>query len=394
MVITQKCTGCMACYNACPFNAIEIIQNKKGFYEPRIIEEKCKKCKICVMTCPQNHEIEKQKYKSVYAAWTKDKTIRKNSTSGGIFTEIAKKVLEEKGVIIGVIFDQNFKVVHGVIEKEEDLVKTRGSKYVQSYVGNVFKLAKKYLEEGRLVLFSGVACQIAGLKKFLNKEYSNLLTIDVLCHGVPSPKIFEEYKEKQAKNEIKNISFRYKKPNWTVFSMKIDYKNKKSYVKNTYKDKYLRAFLEDYITNETCSDCKYTGEERVGDITLADFWGYISETFKMRNTEKGISLVLINTEKGKKYFENLKNDIICLDKTFEEAKKGNQCLRNPFKKNKLYNEFWNTYFEEGYEKAFNKYIKEKKMPIKRKISLLFNNKAYVIPKTIREKMISIRDNKK
>ena len=196
MNITEKCTGCMACYNACPFNAIEIIQNEKGFYEPHIIEEKCKKCKKCVITCPQNNLAEKKENKVVYAAWSNSEIEREESTSGGIFSEIAKKVLEEDGIVVGAIYDENFKVVHGILTNKEDLQKTRGSKYVQSYIGDSFKIVKKYLDEGRKVLFSGVACQIAGLKNFLNKKYNNLITVDVLCHGVPSPMIFEEYKKR------------------------------------------------------------------------------------------------------------------------------------------------------------------------------------------------------
>ena len=393
MNITEKCTGCMACYNACPFNAIEIIQNEKGFYEPHIIEEKCKKCKKCVITCPQNNLAEKKENKVVYAAWSNSEIEREESTSGGIFSEIAKKVLEEDGIVVGAIYDENFKVVHGILTNKEDLQKTRGSKYVQSYIGDSFKIVKKYLDEGRKVLFSGVACQIAGLKNFLNKKYNNLITVDVLCHGVPSPMIFEEYKKRHNGNEISNIKFRYKKPSWTIFSMKIDYKNGSSYSNTTYKDEYIRAFLEDYITNEVCCECKYTGKDRVSDITLADFWGYISESFKNRNTEKGISLVIVNTKVVEEYFYKIKERIVYIEKTFEEAAKGNQCLRKPFQKNKLYNEFCKNYFLAGYDDTVKKYIREKNMPLKRKISLIFNDTAWIFPKEIREKLIKIRDKK-
>ena len=301
--------------------------------------------------------------------------------------------MEEDGIVVGAIYDENFKVVHGILTNKEDLQKTRGSKYVQSYIGDSFKIVKKYLDEGRKVLFSGESCQIAGLKNFFNKKYNNLVTVDVLCHGVPSPMIFEEYKKRHKGHEIANIKFRYKKPSWTVFSMKIDYEDGSSYSNTTYKDEYIRAFLEDYITNDVCCECKYTGKDRVSDITLADFWGYISESFKTRNTEKGISLVMVNTELGEEYFNKIKDRIIFVEKTFEEAAKGNQCLRQPFKKNKSYEEFWKNYFAKGYDNTFEKYIKEKNMPIKRKISLLFNDNAWMLPKGIRKKLIRIRDKK-
>lgn len=205
--------------------------------------------------------------------------------------------------------------------------------------------------------------------------------------------IFEEYKKRHNGNEISNIKFRYKKPSWTIFSMKIDYKNGSSYSNTTYKDEYIRAFLEDYITNEVCCECKYTGKDRVSDITLADFWGYISESFKNRNTEKGISLVMVNTKVGEEYFYKIKERIVYIEKTFEEAAKGNQCLRKPFQKNKLYNEFWKNYFLAGYDDTVKKYIREKNMPLKRKISLIFNDTAWIFPKEIREKLIKIRDKK-
>ena len=154
------------------------------------------------------------------------------------------------------------------------------------------------------------------------------------------------------------------------------------------------AFLEDYITNEVCSNCQYVGEDRVSDITLADFWGYISNSYKTRNTEKGISLIMINSIKGKELFENIKEDIIFIEKDIEEAKRGNRCLNRPFNKNKNYDNFWKTYFEFGYDKAFQTYIKPKSMTLKRKISLLFNDKAYLIPKKLRKKLIIIREKNK
>lgn len=390
MQIVEKCTGCMACFNACKFDAIKIEQNEKGFYVPKIDETKCKKCGLCKKVCPELNEVNKNEVKNCYAGWTLNKNVRKESTSGGLFAVLATMVLNKGGVVVGAMFDNNFKVVHGIVDKVEDLYKLQGSKYVQSYLGDVYIKAKNYLDSGKFVLFSGVSCQIAGLKNFLNKDYENLITIDVLCHGAPSPKVFSEYLLDKNFKDIKEIKFRAKKPSWTVFSMQIKHGDNKEYSKDTLKDEYIRLFLDDYITNDVCASCKYVGTSRCSDITLADFWGYISEKFSMRNTEKGISLILTNTDKGNKLIESIKDEIILIEKDIEEAKAGNQCLRVPFKKNKNYDNFWNDYIKEGYFSVKNKYFKEKNMKMKRRVSLFINDHAYIIPKKMREKIFSVK----
>lgn len=394
MRICEKCTGCTGCYAKCPVGAIEMIQNEKGFYVAYIHEDKCIHCNLCKKICPQNMgSTKKNDPLATYACWGRDEQTREESTSGGLFTVLSNLILEKNGVIFGAHFDLNFKVIHGYIEKREDLSKMRGSKYVQSYVGSSFKGAKSFLEKDRWVLFSGTACQIAGLKAYLGKEYPTLLTIDVLCHGVPSPKVFKDYKDCMSKNQdsIENIRFRYKKPSWTVFSMRIDYKNKNMYCKDTFTDPYIVGFLQDFTTNEVCSQCQYVGTKRVSDITLADFWGYISEKKKYRNNEKGISLCLVNTEKGKAIFKEIKNSIIYVEKSLEEAKNGNRCLAKSFSKNPSYDLFWEEYLSANdFEKVSITFFKPGKLSNKRKISLLFNNKAYLLPKGLRDKLIYMR----
>lgn len=396
LINEKDCTGCMACYSACPENAIKITESKKGFYIPIIDKQKCIECGKCKNTCPQINKVLKMNEKrNVKACWSKNDNIRWQSTSGGISTEIAIHIIENNGVVFGAIYDKSFKVHHCCIDNKEDLSKLRGSKYVQSYIGDTYKEVKKYLDENRNVLFTGTSCQIAGLKNFLSKEYDNLITVDILCHGVPSPKIFQEYLiNKKAEGNISDIKFRYKKPSWTVFSMRIEYENGKIYQKSTFEDQFIRGFLYDYITNEACEKCNYTGTERISDITIADFWGYISEERKYRNTEKGISLAILNTEKGSKIFDNIKNNLEYTEKNINEAKLGNQCLREPFKKNEKYNEFWNDYFQKGYDYVSEKYFTVSKQQIKRKISRLFNDNAYVFPKKLRYKLIEIRTKSK
>ena len=392
MKICDNCTGCMCCANICPFGAIEIGTDKYGFYVPKVTTEKCTKCGLCKLKCPQNHTIPKENnLKKVYASWSIDNNIRQNSTSGGLSYIIAEYIIKKGGIVVGVVFDEKFQVVHKCIDNIEELSKMRGSKYVQSYIGYSFKEIKTYLDNGKIVLFTGTACQISGLNSFLKKEYVNLITLDVLCHGAPSPLFFKDYKDNmEKKGKINQINFRYKKPSWTIFSMKIDYQNNNKYIKITFKDKFLRAFLNDYITNPSCSNCKYASANRVSDITLADFWGYISEKRKYRNTEKGISLIIVNTEKGKNLIEKNSDKIILIDKTFNEAAEGNQCLRKPFKKNKNFDNFWIDYNEKGYEYVCNKYLENKKDTLKRKTSRFFNDHAYILPKSIRNLLMNLR----
>lgn len=390
MKLVDKCTGCMACYNSCKFNAIKIIQNEKGFYVPKIDMHKCKKCGCCEKACPEKNQIEKRRWQECYAAWSNNKDVRSTSTSGGIFYEIAKEILKESGVVFGVVFNKESNLVqHTMIKDITELNNLQGSKYVQSFVGDIYLKVKEQLDNNKLVLFSGVSCQIAGLKMYLKKSYDNLITIDVLCHGAPSPKIFDEYLNDKNFKKIEKISFRYKRPSWTVFSMKVEYSGKQ-YLKDTNKDEYLRLFLSDFITNEVCSDCKYTGEERIADITLADFWGYISDKMKYRNKEKGISLVLVNSQSGEVIFNKIKNYITYINKDFLEAKDGNKCLTKPYPKNKNYNSFWNDYFKYGYKYIIDKYYAERKIPIRRKISLFINDHAYIVPKCIRKRMYNIK----
>ncbi|MCH4287615.1 MULTISPECIES: Coenzyme F420 hydrogenase/dehydrogenase, beta subunit C-terminal domain [Bacillota] len=387
MNLPKRCTGCMACYSTCKKNAIQISQNTKGFYIPLIDDSLCVGCHQCEHVCPELSEISKSKWEKCYAGWTKNDSVREKSSSGGLFFEMASVIISIGGIVYGVSIDDRNLIKHERFVNINDIKKSQGSKYVQSYVGNIFIDVEKDLIQGKFVLFSGVACQIAGLKKYLRKEYENLITIDVLCHGAPSPRVFNDYLQDNKLTKIDNINFRYKKPSWNVFSMRIDLKDNRVYEKNTCVDPYLRLFLTDLITNDVCDTCKYVGEERVSDITLADFWGYVSETRQLRNDEKGISLILINSEKGNNLIKKLPN-VKLFEKNFIEAKNGNKCLTSAFKKNKLYTDFWLDYEKEGYNYCINKYYTEQYTSSKRKLSFFINDHAYLLPRFIRNKLFS------
>ena len=393
----SKCTGCMACVNICPKEAVVLKINERGFWYPEITH-RCIECGKCINVCPQNDfKLKKNQYE-VFAVWNKDSEIRIKSTSGGMFTVIAQYVLENKGVVFGAVFNHKMEVVHDYAEDMKDLENMRGSKYVQSKTGNTFKEAEKFLKEGRIVYFTGTPCQIHGLKKFLNKEYENLITSDIICHGVPSPEVFSKYikyMENKYSSKAVHVFFRHKKPGWTIFSMKIIFENGREYIADTNTDPYIVGFLSDLYTRECCFNCRYTSDNRIGDITIADFWGYISEKRSLRNTEEGISLVIVNNSKGKEIFEKIKNNIVYVSKNINEAKSGNRCLTKPYKKNRMSERFWQEFCShKDFEGLAEEFIYTKRTSAKRKLSLYINDHAYMLPKVLRISMYKFKEKMK
>jgi len=387
----EKCTGCGACAANCLKNAISMQEDEKGFSYP-VISENCVECGLCKKTCPQisNKIGVNDGIKSIYAAFTKDEHIRSQSSSGGLFTELASYIIGEKGIVFASRFECGTKrLVFDSCENIEDLKKFRGSKYLQSSTGLAYIDIKKELKTGRKVMFVGTACQVSGLKNFLGKDYANLFCVDIICHGVPSPKIWSEYVdmlERQYKSNAVSASFRYKRPSWTQFSLKVEFENKKEYIRSKFDDPYLISFLKEMSIRENCYSCPYTNTMRMGDITLADFWGYKSTSFKMRNNEKGISLVLINNEKGNMWFNAIKDRLMWTEKSLKEAISGNRSLKEPWKKNSLADSFWECYLQNGdLEVAFSEYCKPYRFPVKMKINWFILNHLYLVPKFILRK---------
>lgn len=343
------CCGCSACFSVCPVGAIRMEEDKKGFLIPVVDEGKCISCNKCKNICPANKEHEnKLTIQHVYSAWTSDKLIRKNSSSGGAFSLLAAEVLEasDGNCVFGAGFDHNWKVVHKCIRHTNEISKLRGSKYVQSDMGNTLKEVKKELDAGHEVLFSGTPCQVAGLLSFLGREYSNLYTVDILCHGVPSPRVFEQYLndiKRKNSDKITGINFRYKRPSWSIFSMKISFSDHKAYIASKYKDPYLIGFLSDLYLRDCCHECKYASGNRVGDITIADFWGYQSYQKESKNDQKGTSLIAVNTDKGKRLFERIKTWGYLKEQTLDYAQRKNPGFYKPYTKNKYADLFWNDY---------------------------------------------------
>ena len=307
IVKTKICTGCSACLNICPKNAIKMELNNEGFFYPHINTNLCIHCGLCLKICPTEHLSYKNKKRPLcLAAGAKD-NLRKESSSGAIFPLLSELILQNKGYICGAAFDERNKLNHIIIDNIQDLSKLKGSKYVQSDLGNCFCNIKDLLQQNKYVLFSGTPCQVAGLYSFLQKDYENLLTVDIICHGVPSPSSFEKYTSdllKEKNEKITSINFRDKKEGWTSYYFTIQ-TNKNTYSSSNKQNPYICAFLKNLNLRQSCSQCPFSRFPRQGDITLGDFW-LIEKVNPKLNDELGTSLVLLNSKKGEKYF----NDII------------------------------------------------------------------------------------
>lgn len=310
IVEKSKCVGCGACKTICSKNAIKMkADDSTGFLYPLVDNELCVDCGLCKKACPVLKENEKNGVKQTFAAYALDENIRENSSSGGIFSLLAENVLSENGVVLGVSMSRDCsRAEHILVEKKEELEKLRGSKYIQSDVNDSYKLAKQNLDEGKKVLFSGTPCQVAGFKSYLGKDYDNLITVDFICHGVPSPLAWEKYlkfREEKAVSQTRRTFFRHKKPGWKPYSVKFEFSNSTEYTQVLTRDLYMRGFISDLFLRPSCFECEFKDSRYQSDITLADFWG-IEKIKPEWNDNKGVSLVVTNTDKGNLLLENIK----------------------------------------------------------------------------------------
>lgn len=321
----EMCTGCFACASACPMNCIIMKEDKEGFFYPSINTEKCIECGVCKEVCPAIVSKDYSGNSVAYAAINKNLEQRLASSSGGIFILLAESVIAQNGVVFGAKLDDRFQVVHCYAEDLKGVKEFQGSKYVQSKIGNTYIEARQFLEEGKIVLYSGTPCQIEGLKTYLGKEYDNLISIDIICHGVPSPKVWRKYVEFQSQQlgEIKKVSFRNKSNGWKDFLIRLEFLNGTIYNQKISKDFYMRAFLQNVSLRPSCGKCQYKKLHRTSDITLADFWGVVN-LFPEMDDDKGTSAVIIHSIKGQEVFEALKEKIL-----FEQVKVEQIAYYNP-----------------------------------------------------------------
>ncbi|CCY89094.1 4Fe-4S binding domain protein [Mycoplasma sp. CAG:956] len=305
------CCGCTACYSICPKNAIKMVRDNEGFLYPEVDREKCVNCGMCKKVCPILNKAKLNEFKpKAYLFQNSNEEIRKDSTSGGIFTAIGEFVIKNNGIVYGATFDDNFAVNHIGVESVDKLSKFRKSKYVQSNQNNCFKEIKQYLDNGKLVCYSGTPCQVGGLRAYLRKDYENLILVDIMCHSVPSPLVFEKYKryilKKMNANKILNINFRDKSKYGYKYSMMMVETDNGTYSQGIDTDPYLRAFFSDVSVRTSCYNCHFKTMKRVSDLTIWDCFN-INEIDKSFDDDKGTTRVLVQSEKGEKLLENLDN---------------------------------------------------------------------------------------
>lgn len=307
LIERSKCCGCGACYNVCPCKCISMYVDSEGFSYPMIDKNRCIDCGLCEKICPVLHPVQIAEKPVVFAAINNNAAIRERSSSGGIFTLLAERTIKKGGVVFGASFDENWRVVHQYTETMEGLARFRGSKYVQSDIGTSFQDAKHFLDQGREVLFSGTPCQIAGLKNYLRKSYSNLFTVDLVCHGTPSPDIWRKYlletickrlnlkniKDLNIGDHISNICFRSKENGWKNFHVRFEYKNGEVESLPFYRNSYMSVFLSNLSLRPCCYSCPAKLYQIQSDITLADFWG-VNEICPEIDDDKGCGLIFVN----------------------------------------------------------------------------------------------------
>lgn len=361
--ITNKidCCGCMACAQVCPQKCIEMKKDKEGFWYPHVEKEKCIECKGCDRVCPMDKKKKGNSDKLVYACWNKDEKVRIYSTSGGVFQVLAQEILQRNGYVAGAVYRENFSVGHIVIHNIKELPRILQSKYLQSDIGDTFLQIKKLAMQGDHVLFCGTPCQNEALKLFLGKEYENVYQCDFICRGVISPLVFQEYLkwlEDEFDSKVKKVHFKNKDYGWNQFSTKIEFQNGEIYQKDRFNDPYMVSFLEHNIDmRHSCHDCRFKGTDRVSDITLGDFWGIGNKKVEL-DDNKGTSVLMINTEKGKQLFESVKDAIECFQCEVDDIRKGNACLEVCPPVNTKREEFFELLNQKGFETAYKRYCRK------------------------------------
>lgn len=370
------CTGCMACVNACPKKCINIEQDSMGNLFPVIDYSKCVECKKCEKSCPINNNISTNFPNKAYAVWSLDQQDRKTSTSGGAASVFYQQAISDNMYICGVEYDNDFHVKHTISRDIESIQKFKRSKYVYSEVDNIYELVKEKLNTGENVLFISLPCKVAGLRGFLNKDYDNLTTIDIVCHGTPSYKMLYDHIKFVDKKGL-GTKLRFRDDNQKLFYLSS--KNKIIYRKHGEEDTYMAAFSEGLACRESCYHCQFAKSKRISDITISDFWGLGSEIPFEHEYSGAISAVLINTPKGMDFFEKSKHRFFYEERPVEEAIKGNAQLNSPTKHHLKRNLFEEMYKSVGFEKAvkkclhkemFNSRIKRRKASMRMKIRKL------------------------
>ena len=356
-IIDKKlCTGCTSCLSVCPKKAISFKEDSDGFKYPVIDKDKCIDCGLCKKKCPVLNTKDNESINDCYVGFNYDDNEKLKSSSGAIFSLLADYVLDNNGIVIGAAFDKENKLKHVAVESKKDLDKLKGSKYLQSDLNNIFVYIKENIKDRKL-LFVGTPCQVAGVKAIINNK--NLLCVDLICHGVPSPKLFDKYiKELESKNNdsLLNYNFRDKSTGWDTYSNTASFKNN-NVSELSKNNKYMNLFLSDVALRESCYNCNFKVGNKYSDITLGDFWGVQNYYPEMYN-KKGVSAIIINTELGKEVFNIIKNNIEYKSCKLDEIIVGNPSLKDSGKIPKNRAQFFLELDNKSIDYLCNKYKKK------------------------------------
>lgn len=350
--ITDKsqCCGCEACAQVCPVQCITMQMDDEGFRYPSVDTEKCSECGACRRVCPVLNRDEERQPLQTLAARNPQEQVRMQSSSGGVFSMLAERTLARGGVVFGARFDERWQVEHAGVESIEELASLRGSKYLQSRIGESFKRVREHLKAGREVMFSGTPCQIAGLRKFLRRDYDNLLTVDVVCHGVPSPLVWSRYLEWECQKhgtEVENlrrVSFRDKQSGWTSYSVLVE-GAEGEIVRQIFRENlFMQGFLRNLYLRPSCHSCAARSGRSGSDITIGDFWG-IRDVLPEVDDDGGITLLLINTDKGAQAIHATEANLH--EVSYQAGVRKNPCLEQSVAIPKAREMFWREWQQRG-----------------------------------------------
>lgn len=384
----EKCCCCAACMNICPTQAITINSDADGFEFPEIDHDLCIECGLCNKVCAfQNIPVNGDGPIATYAAINKNSDVLSASASGGIFGALATLVFDQNGVVFGCAYNEDMEPEHICVDNLLDMKKVQGSKYVQSNINTTYKEAKRYLKDGRWVLFTGTPCQIAALKSYLGKDYNNLITADIICHGVPNAEFFEgyiNYLEDNLKGKVIDLKFRDKSKGWGHIEKVIYKKNGivKGKLIQPFNSYYHSYFLNGDILRESCYECKYACNSRVGDFTMGDYWG-IEKVHPKIVTKEGVSVLLVNSKKGIGLIDDLSKYLQLTESIFEQAREKNGPLNRPNVKSKKRDVILDTWHEGGYKAVADEYYRMNKNRI------ILSRCKMIIPRTIKKRLKKI-----
>jgi len=354
--LIEKCCGCEVCASACPVSCIEMTVGRDGFYYPKVNTVACIECGNCSKVCPVLNKGEKNTPIAVVEGFSKNSEIRRKSSSGGVFSELAKVVLSERGIVYGSAFDETLSVKEIGVENADGLERLRGSKYVQSRMGMVYCAIEQKLKTGRKVLCSGTPCQIRALNNYLRREYDNLLTVDFVCHGVPPQLMLDKYcayVEQKIGKSIQNLFFRDKSVSWEDFGMRIVFEDGSELTRHQREDDYLRLFLQNICLRGSCHNCPAKEFSSGSDLTLGDCWRLVGTE---KNDHLGTSVIFLNTQKGKAFWENNGICVQAESVDYQTAISSSRCITHSTVPHKKRAELLAEYYYLTFEDITKKYL--------------------------------------